>query len=210
MEPKANLRLAITLILTGPTVTVAYDARMSPCITALAEVSMCQQRPLPPDIFFPDEPGSITLRYVYSPTLSQPLPAPVDEEIPLLLRSSATFFANECQPQRRDLVQIEQQGRNHTLLELKPTSPPNPDETPLPDHIEPENPETSLGIGQTSAISAGPSAPGGANAIRQIIATSAQFPAAYEEAFIKRWRGNLLITTPVGNQQIRRNLKKSR
>lgn len=47
-----------------------------------------------------------------------------------------------------------------------------------------------------------------ANAIRQIMATSAQFPTAYEETFIKPWRGNLLITTPAGNDANQKDLKR--
>jgi hypothetical protein len=41
--------------------------------------------------------------------------------------------------------------------------------------------------------------PAAANAIRQIMATPAQYPTAFfaePEIFVKPWRGNLLITTP--------------
>jgi hypothetical protein len=48
---------------------------------------------------------------------------------------------------------------------------------------------TGTGAGDGPAIRA-------ANAIRQIMATPAQFPRAYEQTFEQPWRGNLLITTP--------------
>jgi hypothetical protein len=40
------------------------------------------------------------------------------------------------------------------------------------------------------------------------MANSAQFAGAYEETFIQPWRGNLLITTPVGNQADQKESKK--
>jgi hypothetical protein len=47
---------------------------------------------------------------------------------------------------------------------------------------------TATGAGDGPAIRA-------ANAVRQIMATPAQFAGAYEQIFVQPWRGNLLITT---------------
>jgi hypothetical protein len=67
-------------------------------------------------------------------------------------------------------------------IPAEPTAQACHDKQSVQDH--PEEPKNSGGPNQA------------ANALRQIMATSAQFPAAYEETFIKPWRGNLMVTTP--------------
>jgi hypothetical protein len=62
-------------------------------------------------------------------------------------------------------------------------------------HLERKDGTVTLRLPSAVDVAITP-AVGAANAIRQIMATAGQFPAAYEETFAQPWRGNLLITTP--------------
>jgi hypothetical protein len=80
-------------------------------------------------------------------------PLPSVDPFPLPLRNAAaTVFASENVPQRGRFVQVDQQGRNHALLDQPPSASRPPLEPP-PEHIEPENPGTAARIGQLSGIS---------------------------------------------------------
>lgn len=192
MEPKSFLAFSIAAALAPVVLSYSISEQELCVITLTATVTpSCPVKA--PALCHIDR-----VEKIFEPVL------PVAEEMPFLLRNSAAnFFANEYQPRRRDAVQVDQQPWNRALYDLKPSHPTDPDREPPPEHIEPESPDGAIVdpgamTGQSGGVS---SAFGAANAIRQIMATSAQFPAAYEETFIQPWRGNLLITTPAARPE---------
>jgi hypothetical protein len=196
-KPNLVLASAIAAILAGTVMNHAIADQ--PCVLALsvAAAPVCSEKQ-------PAHPHTELRQKIFE------APAVADEEsFPLPLRTAAAnLLASENAPRRRDFVQVEQQGRNHVLLDLRPTGPTSPDPVPLPDHVEPQNPETAHDpgsmVGQASARSSG------YGTLGSYLSTAPQYAEPAQTAvWSPAQRGSLVvvITPPAGKIADRKELK---